>query len=90
MLYTDVDALHGANVHLDARDDLMLARFIFQRACKLLKFPPSMRMCVDYRALNKIMKSDIYSLPRINGILDDMADASVFPRSTCNRAITRF
>ena len=41
MLQSYVDAIPGANIYLDARDDVMLATFLFQRARKLLKFSPT-------------------------------------------------
>ena len=41
LLTQDMDARPGANVHLDTSDDVMLAPFIFWRACKQLLFSPS-------------------------------------------------
>ena len=40
----------------------------------------TMRMCVDYQALNKITKKDIYPLPITDEILDNMAGASVLSK----------
>ncbi|KAI4293220.1 hypothetical protein PAPHI01_2494 [Pancytospora philotis] len=38
----------------------------------------SIRLCSDYRPLNKITIGDRYPVPRIDEILDTLADASVF------------
>ncbi|KAI4293436.1 hypothetical protein PAPHI01_2710, partial [Pancytospora philotis] len=38
----------------------------------------SIRLCIDYRPLNKITIGDRYPVPRIDEILDTLADASVF------------
>ena len=37
-----------------------------------------MRMCVDYRALNKVTIANRYPLPRIYDLLDKMQGATVF------------
>ena len=36
------------------------------------------RFCVDYRALNKVTKRDLYPLPRCNDILESLAGAQWF------------
>ena len=38
----------------------------------------SMRMCVDYRALNKLTVKNKYPLPRIDELMDNLAGAKVF------------
>ena len=47
----------------------------------------TMRLCVDYRALNKITIKNRYPLPRIDELLDRVQGSSVFkteaPRLTC-------
>ena len=40
----------------------------------------SLRLCVDYRALNKISKKDRYPLPRIDDMLDRLRNAYVFTK----------
>jgi RNase H-like domain found in reverse transcriptase/Reverse transcriptase (RNA-dependent DNA polymerase)/Integrase zinc binding domain/Chromo (CHRromatin Organisation MOdifier) domain/gag-polyprotein putative aspartyl protease len=40
----------------------------------------SMRLCVDYRALNKITIKNKYPMPRIDDILDQLKDAKVFSK----------
>ena len=38
----------------------------------------SLRFCVDYRKLNKVTKKDSYPLPRVDDLLDSLADAQWF------------
>ena len=38
----------------------------------------SIRFCIDYRKLNKETKKDSYPLPRVDDLLDDLADAKWF------------
>ena len=40
----------------------------------------SMRLCIDYRQLNKITVKNKYPLPRIDDLLDQLKDASVFSK----------
>jgi hypothetical protein len=39
-----------------------------------------LRMCVDYRALNKAMVKNWYPLPRIDDLFDHLSGAKVFTR----------
>lgn len=38
----------------------------------------SLRLCVDYRELNKLTRKNQYSLPRINDLFDQLVGAKVF------------
>ena len=40
----------------------------------------TLRMCMDYRALNKITIKNKYPLPRIDDLLDKMDKAKVFSK----------
>ncbi|XP_058768128.1 uncharacterized protein LOC131641848 [Vicia villosa] len=40
----------------------------------------SMRLCVDYRQLNKVMINNRYPLPRIDDLMDQLVGASVFSK----------
>ncbi len=40
----------------------------------------TLRMCVDYRALNKATVKNRYPLPRINDLFDRLSEAKVFSR----------
>ena len=40
----------------------------------------TLRLCVDYRQLNKMIVKNKYSLPRINDLFDQFKCASVFSK----------
>lgn len=40
----------------------------------------TLRLCVDYRALNKVSKSDKYPIPRIDELLERLSTAKIFSR----------
>ena len=40
----------------------------------------SMRLCIDYRQLNKIIVKNKYPLPRIDDLFEQLKDASVFSK----------
>jgi hypothetical protein len=40
----------------------------------------TLRMCVDYRALNKVTVKNRYPLPRIDDLFDSLSEAKVFSR----------
>jgi hypothetical protein len=40
----------------------------------------SMRMCIDYRELNKVMMNNRYPLPRIDDLLDQLQGACMFSK----------
>jgi len=49
----------------------------------------SMRLCIDYRQLNKVTIKNRYPLPRINDLMDQLVGARVFSkidlRSGCHQ-----
>ncbi|WUR03435.1 reverse transcriptase [Vairimorpha necatrix] len=50
----------------------------FEEVAPVTKPDGSIRLCIDYRELNKITVKDKCPLPRIDIILDDLADATIF------------
>ena len=36
------------------------------------------RFCVDYRSLNAVTRKDVFPMPRINGMLDQLGEKRVF------------
>jgi hypothetical protein len=38
------------------------------------------RMCIDYRSLNEVPVKNMYSLPRIEDLFDQLRGASVFSK----------
>ena len=38
----------------------------------------TLRMCIDYRALNKNMTKSQYPMPRINDLLEELQGAKLF------------
>jgi hypothetical protein len=40
----------------------------------------SLRMCVDYRGINKIIKKNRYPLPLISGLLEQLGSAKIFTK----------
>ncbi len=50
----------------------------------------TLRMCVDYRALNKVTVKNRYPLPRIDDLFDRLSGAKVFSRLTYVLGITKF
>ena len=48
----------------------------------------SLRMVVDYRALNELTIKNKYPLPMINDLFDQLKEQKCFQRSTCDRDTT--
>ena len=47
----------------------------------------SFRLCIDYRELNKVTVQNIYLLPRINDLFDQLQGAQVFSKiDLCSRS----
>jgi len=46
----------------------------------------SLRLCVDYRALNKMMRKNRYPLPRIDDLFDQLAGTKVFSQCALGTA----
>ena len=40
----------------------------------------TLRLCIDYRPLNKLTVKNKYSLPRIDDLFDQLKDASIFSK----------
>ena len=40
----------------------------------------TMRMCIDYRALNKLSVKNVFPLPRIDDIFDQLNGSTVFSK----------
>ncbi|KAL4032812.1 hypothetical protein IC575_005894 [Cucumis melo] len=64
-----------------------LIRDSFDRACHLgcaalfvKKKDGSMRLCIDYRELNKVTLKNRYPLPRIDDLFDQLQGATVFSK----------
>ena len=49
-----------------------------------------LRLCVDYRALNKVTVKNSYPLSQIDDLFDQLAGLSTLAGSTCVQGITRY
>ena len=47
----------------------------------------TLRMCIDYRKINKVIVKNKYLLPRIEDLFDQLKGAGVFRRLTCDSDI---
>jgi hypothetical protein len=56
----------------------------------LKKKDRSMKMCIDYRELNKVTIKNTYPLPRIDDLLDQLQGARVFSKIDLRSDIIRF
>nr|GEW79505.1 hypothetical protein [Tanacetum cinerariifolium] len=50
------------------------------KLCSMMKKDGSMRMCIDYRKLNKVTLKNVYPLPRIDDLLDQLQGAKWFSK----------
>ena len=50
----------------------------------------TLRMCIDYRKINKVTVKNKYQLPRIEDLFDQLKGESVFSKYTCDRDIINF
>ncbi|XP_054782685.1 uncharacterized protein LOC129289974 [Prosopis cineraria] len=55
-----------------------ISRAPYRMSPSKLKKGGSMRLCIDYRQLNKVTVKNKYPLPRIDDLLDQMVGAAVF------------
>ena len=77
---------HSKEKYLDAEIDKLLRDGIiaptvspWASPCLLVpKADNNFRLCVDYRALNKIIEDDVYPLPNIGEIIMDLGGTKVF------------
>lgn len=49
-----------------------------QSNCLGLKKDGNLRLCIDYRGLNSVTKPDLYPLPRIDDMLDELGNMKYF------------
>ena len=49
-----------------------------------------LRLCIDYRALNKISQADKYPLPRIDELLEGLQGSKVFSKMDLQQGFIRF
>jgi hypothetical protein len=40
----------------------------------------TLRLCIDFRQLNKVIEKNKYPLPRIDGLFDQLKDAKIFSK----------
>ena len=67
----------------DLRDKWFIRPSIFPWAAPVLfvqKKDGSMRLCIDYRELNKRTIKNKYPLPRIEDLFDELSEATIFSK----------
>ena len=47
-------------------------------------------MCIDFRRLNTVTDVEVYPMPRVDELLNDLAKESLFPHWTLRRVIGRW
>ena len=77
---------HHAKKVVEEHVENMLREGVIEPACSPWNSPVvlvkkqngSFRFCVDYRKLNDVIRKDVFPIPRINEVLENLKGASVF------------
>ena len=81
MSYTELDELRKQLKELEEAGHIRPSKSPFGAPVIFVKKKDgTMRMCVDYRALNKITIKNRYPLPRIDELLDRLEGATIFSK----------
>ncbi|KAA3477530.1 RNA-directed DNA polymerase-like protein [Gossypium australe] len=80
---TDIDSSIQNGSNRIKRVESSVARINIQRGALVLfvkKRNGTMRMCIDYRQLNKVTINNKYPLPRIDDLFDQLKGATIFSK----------